>query len=126
MRTRPEAQQHEDGDRESEEGRAVLLDVVERGGVEVGAQRDAAVEEPERGEDADHVSLVERVDPVALTQVVAATGLAELASVALSAPRRRTQRALLGVRSRARDHALGSTPPAATQRATTSSASRGL
>ncbi len=79
MGSRPEPEQHEHGDREAEDGGAVLFDVVERGGVEVGTERDAAVEQPERGEDADDVGLVERVDPVALAEVVAATGLAELA-----------------------------------------------
>ena len=68
------------------------------------------------------------IDPVALAQVVAATGLPELAERRRGHARLR-HRALHAVASDrccSRIKPLGSTPPAATQRCTVSSASRGL
>ena len=101
-------------------------------------ERDAAVEEPDRGEDADDVRLVERVDPVAFAQVVAPTrpgGARGACSACCAAsPDWRTTSGAYRCRvarsrrrrSGAPDHAPGSTPPPRSSVATTSSASRGL
>ena len=85
VRTRTKAQQHQERDREAEDGGAVLLHVVEGGGVALGTQGDGAVEQSDRRHDADDVRLVQRVDPVALPQVVATAGAPERSERALRA-----------------------------------------